>query len=76
MAPEMVILLSQPRAVRKGYTKAVDYWSLGVTIYKLLTGVRPFENKRFRAFMEDTQAKMGENFDKYEVSAVQAAGNA
>jgi serine/threonine protein kinase len=70
MAPEMVILLSQPRSVRKGYSKAVDFWSLGVTIYKMLTGARPFDNKRFQAFMDDAQAKAGEGFSKYEVCVI------
>jgi serine/threonine protein kinase len=44
MAPEMVKMLGQSRSQRSGYTAAVDYWSLGVTIYKLLTGYRPFDS--------------------------------
>ena len=39
-APEMVIMLGQTSAEKVGYTNAVDWWSLGVTIYKLLTGFR------------------------------------
>jgi serine/threonine protein kinase len=40
MAPEMVIMLSQTSAEKIGYTNAVDWWSLGVTMFKLLTGFR------------------------------------
>ncbi|CAM9966990.1 unnamed protein product [Ascophyllum nodosum] len=50
MAPEMVILPKQPRAVRMGYSNAVDYWSLDITVFKLLTGSRPFDRRRFQAF--------------------------
>ncbi|CAM9198692.1 unnamed protein product, partial [Hapterophycus canaliculatus] len=50
MAPEMVILPKQPRSVRVGYSSAVDYWSLGVTVFKLLTGSRPFDRRQFQAF--------------------------
>ena len=45
MAPEMVIMLAQPGYQRVGYTKAVDWWSLGVTVYKLLSGFRPFQEE-------------------------------
>mmetsp|Transcript_32448 Transcript_32448/g.33074 ORF Transcript_32448/g.33074 Transcript_32448/m.33074 type:complete len:652 (+) Transcript_32448:150-2105(+) len=44
MAPEMVIMMSQSHVEKSGYTNAVDWWSLGVTMYKLLTGVKPFDN--------------------------------
>lgn len=39
----MVVLLSQSSSQRKGYTDAVDWWSLGVTLFKLFTGAKPFE---------------------------------
>jgi serine/threonine protein kinase len=66
MAPEMVILANQPRSVRKGYTKSVDYWSLGVTLYKFLTTVRPFDRKAFEAFVQDPDCRMGKGFQKYQ----------
>lgn len=34
-----------------GYTKAVDYWSLGVSMFFLLTGKVPFHNNRVAAFI-------------------------
>ena len=52
MAPEMVIMLGQTSAEKQGYTNAVDWWSLGVTIFKLLTGFRPFSEENFNEFME------------------------
>lgn len=52
MAPEMVIMLGQTSAEKVGYTNAVDWWSLGVTIFKLLTGYRPFSEDNFNEFME------------------------
>lgn len=42
MAPEMVIMITQSSAEKKGYSYAIDWWSLGITIFKLLTGYRPF----------------------------------
>lgn len=39
----MIVLLSQSSSQRKGYTDAVDWWSLGVTLFKLFTGTKPFE---------------------------------
>ena len=46
MAPEMVRLMLQGRSQRSGYTRAVDYWSLGVTVYKMLTRKRPLVEAR------------------------------
>ena len=51
MAPEMLIQLSQNPNEQKGYTAAVDFWSLGITMFKLITGSIPFENIRVAGFM-------------------------
>ena len=42
MAIEMMMLRLQKHEDRKGYTNAVDWWSLGVTMFVLLTGLKPF----------------------------------
>jgi serine/threonine protein kinase len=51
MAPEMFVLFSTisntdgavwPQSHSRPYTEAVDWWSLGATIFKLLTGSCPF----------------------------------
>lgn len=42
---------SLPRETRRGYTSAVDYWSLGVTIFVLLTGGLPFPPDKVAGFM-------------------------
>ena len=52
MAPEMVVMMSQNQADMTGYNDSVDWWSLGVTVYKLLTGLRPFTNDRFQKFVD------------------------
>mmetsp|Transcript_5142 Transcript_5142/g.7114 ORF Transcript_5142/g.7114 Transcript_5142/m.7114 type:complete len:600 (+) Transcript_5142:313-2112(+) len=60
MAPEVVRLMSPADGPRKGYTKAVDYWSLGVTAYKLLTGRRPFDNPKSSFFHKSRQSYRSE----------------
>ena len=45
MAPEVVILFGKRKLHKEGYTASADFWSLGVMIFKLLTGLEPF--KRF-----------------------------
>ena len=52
MAPEMVIMLTQSSRDKVGYSNAVDWWSLGVTMFKLLTGFRPFSEENFTSFMD------------------------
>jgi len=41
----VLLMVEAPEFVHTGYTKAVDWWSLGVTIYRLLTGDYPFNTE-------------------------------
>ncbi len=50
MAPEMVVMLTQSSREKKGYTNAVDWWSLGITMYYLLVGTRPFTDDNLTQF--------------------------
>ena len=50
MAPEMLVL-----GELDGYTNAVDYWSLGVLMFKLLVGSVPFSSNIIGLFMEKVE---------------------
>lgn len=52
MAPEL--------AERKGHNLTVDWWSLGVLIYELMTGYPPFQGR----YTEDVQEKIRERDGK------------
>lgn len=41
----------------KGYTKAVDWWSLGILIYKMLTGKTPFFDKNIDVIYKNIKSK-------------------
>jgi serine/threonine protein kinase len=49
MAPEMVELRLKSYDNVSGYTEGVDWFALGVTMFELLTGRRPFDRKRGQA---------------------------
>jgi len=66
MAPEMVKLMGQPRSERVGYTQAVDFWSLGVTVYKLLTGTRPFKRHAYQQYVEAGTTRLPDGSREYE----------
>lgn len=42
MAPEVILLAAKKLPNPVGYTASVDWWSLGCTVFKLLTGHEPF----------------------------------
>lgn len=50
MAPEILIMEVQNNQDSIGYTHAVDYWSLGVLMFKLLTNSLPFKNRTVTEF--------------------------
>ena len=45
-------MLTQSSREKVGYSNSVDWWSLGVTMFKLLTGYRPFSEENFTSFMD------------------------
>lgn len=42
MAPEILRQFGKGEVTTDGYTEAVDWWSLGITVFKLLEGEQPF----------------------------------
>lgn len=52
LAPEIVALLTDASSPmgRLGYTKAVDFWALGVTSYVMLTGQKPFTRDKWEKY--------------------------
>jgi len=48
----MALLLTEAQSTTKGYSAMVDYWSLAVTMYKLLTGKMPFHNTQINSFVD------------------------
>lgn len=54
MAPEM---FAQHLRKDAGYTNAIDYWSLGVLMYRLLVGTVPFPGNHVETFVADVAAQ-------------------
>ncbi len=54
-------------ASRQKYNKCVDWWSLGITMYTLLTGARPFRDDVLNDFVSMVLASdIDRNSDSHE----------
>lgn len=59
MAPEMVELLNPKIRTPKGYDDRVDWWSLGVTAFVMLTGSKPFRKaSQYHDFFVNSEFQM------------------
>lgn len=60
LAPEIL--------VHRGYSKSVDYWTLGILIYEMVTGTTPFRNKDkdvlFDNILHKRTIRFGKNFSE------------
>lgn len=56
MAPEIILIFGKRMIHKDGYSTAVDWWSLGILIYRLLVGAVPF----LRASHDHLQVAMPE----------------
>lgn len=65
MAPEVIH--------RKEYEKSIDFWALGVTIYKMMTGHTPFVSNELQELfnmIKDEAVKFPASFSREAVSLI------
>lgn len=63
MAPEITIMFARKKLNKKGYTVSVDSWSLGATIFKLLTGTEPYRKVRYDKLQANFPALVAKDAD-------------
>lgn len=71
MAPEILMLLKSNGV--GGYSSAVDYWSLGITVYRLLTGKLAFSDDEVGTFLYAREPKCSADVDAYLTGNINAS---
>ena len=59
MAPEMAVIENQHPSENKGYSFAIDYWSLGIVMHKLKFSVVPFHHYHVALFLLNLGNRIG-----------------
>ena len=52
MAPEVMIMFGNKRLHKDGYSGAIDFWSLGILIHRLLIGSDPYKGYSYERIQE------------------------